>query len=293
MKFLNKIQNLKISSSINSLKKTKLSRKSKTLNSTEDLNREKEKKIKIHQLVPVLAPRDAVGNEVLAIRAALRNQGYASDIYVEKVHPEMMHESKSYFSYKDRPKADVWIYHFATGSKLVNAILEINQKLIIIFHNITPEKYFLGINDDVVQALRLARKQLKTLKNHASLTIAHSQFSLYELQQIGFSNVVTLPVLIDFSSYDVEFNEELLEKFKNSVNILFVGRLAPHKKIEKLLKGGSNMASCQVIAEVCLHCGERFYSQETIERFEKIELKLAENETQEFHPLGSAFQIAS
>ena len=65
------------------------------------------------------------------------------------------------------------------------------------------------------------------------------------------------------------------------------------KEVEKLLKGGSHMASCQATADVCLHCGERFYSPETIARFEKIELKLEQNETQEFQPLGNAFQIAS
>ncbi|MEK6623039.1 MAG: YgiT-type zinc finger protein [Planctomycetota bacterium] len=32
------------------------------------------------------------------------------------------------------------------------------------------------------------------------------------------------------------------------------------KKVEKLLRGGSNTAVLKVHAEVCLHCGERFYS---------------------------------
>lgn len=64
------------------------------------------------------------------------------------------------------------------------------------------------------------------------------------------------------------------------------------KKVEKLLRGGINMASLNVMAEVCLHCGERFYTPEIIERFEKIELKLQQEETRNFQMVGHAFQIA-
>jgi YgiT-type zinc finger domain-containing protein len=46
------------------------------------------------------------------------------------------------------------------------------------------------------------------------------------------------------------------------------------KEVEKLLKGGIHVAVIKVQAEVCLHCGERLYSQETVRRFEKIRAKL-------------------
>lgn len=64
------------------------------------------------------------------------------------------------------------------------------------------------------------------------------------------------------------------------------------KKVEKLLRGGRNMASLKVIAEVCLHCGEHFYTPEIIERFEKIESDLEREETRNFQMTGHAFQVA-
>lgn len=64
------------------------------------------------------------------------------------------------------------------------------------------------------------------------------------------------------------------------------------KKIEKLLRGGKNMASVTVTAEVCLHRGERFYSPEIVERFEEIELKLKQEQTQSFQMAGYAFQVS-
>ncbi len=64
------------------------------------------------------------------------------------------------------------------------------------------------------------------------------------------------------------------------------------KKVEKLLRGGRNMASLNVTAEVCLHCGERFYTPEIIERFEKIESELEREETRKFQMVGHAFRVA-
>lgn len=40
------------------------------------------------------------------------------------------------------------------------------------------------------------------------------------------------------------------------------------KEVEKLLRDGIHTATIRVKAEVCLHCGERLYPQETVRRFE-------------------------
>lgn len=64
------------------------------------------------------------------------------------------------------------------------------------------------------------------------------------------------------------------------------------KEVEKLLRGGLHTAVLRVQAEVCLHCGERLYSQETVRRFEEIRAKLERQETAGFEPLGQSFQVA-
>ncbi len=69
------------------------------------------------------------------------------------------------------------------------------------------------------------------------------------------------------------------------------GNEVVEKEVEKLLKGGNNIAVIKVTAEVCLHCGERLYSQEAVRKFEKIRAKLAREETNEFQLLGKSFQV--
>lgn len=63
------------------------------------------------------------------------------------------------------------------------------------------------------------------------------------------------------------------------------------KEVEKLLKGGVNTAVLKVRADVCLRCGERLYSPETVRRFKQIRQKLERQEVGEFQPLGQTFQV--
>jgi YgiT-type zinc finger domain-containing protein len=64
------------------------------------------------------------------------------------------------------------------------------------------------------------------------------------------------------------------------------------KEVEKLLRGGAHTAVLHVRAEVCLQCGERLYSEETVRRFEQIRLKLKQQDVAEFKLLGQSFQVA-
>ena len=63
------------------------------------------------------------------------------------------------------------------------------------------------------------------------------------------------------------------------------------KEVEKLLRGGNHTAVVRVLAEICLHCGERLYSPATVERFDQIRSKLKRGETEEFQAVGQTFQV--
>ena len=62
------------------------------------------------------------------------------------------------------------------------------------------------------------------------------------------------------------------------------------KEVEKLLRGGVNIAAATAHAEVCLHCGERLYSTETVNRFQQIRTKLACHEVANLQPMGQSFK---
>ena len=63
------------------------------------------------------------------------------------------------------------------------------------------------------------------------------------------------------------------------------------KRTEKLLRGGGNLATVTVEAEVCLHCGERMYSADTIRSFHRTRSKLDQQQVEEFDPIGRSFRV--
>ena len=65
------------------------------------------------------------------------------------------------------------------------------------------------------------------------------------------------------------------------------------KEVEKLLLGGVDTASVKVRADVCLHCGERLYSQETVKLFEEIREKLKLREVADFQSMGRSFKVTA
>lgn len=63
------------------------------------------------------------------------------------------------------------------------------------------------------------------------------------------------------------------------------------KEVTELLYGGVNTAILRITVGVCLQCGERLYTPESVKQFEEIEAKLEQQETAEFEPLGQSFQV--
>ncbi len=65
------------------------------------------------------------------------------------------------------------------------------------------------------------------------------------------------------------------------------------KMVKEVLCGGINTAFLKVKAGVCLHCGERLYTPDTVKQFEEIESKLQDQKTDDFQPVGKSFQVLS
>jgi len=64
-----------------------------------------------------------------------------------------------------------------------------------------------------------------------------------------------------------------------------------NKQVEKTLRGAGNTVSMKVTAEVCLHCGERLYSEEMVKAFEEIRGKLRKQEFSHLRSLGQSFTV--
>ncbi len=62
------------------------------------------------------------------------------------------------------------------------------------------------------------------------------------------------------------------------------------KEVEKIVKGGSNVAILKVKAGVCSKCGERIYSKGTHEKIQKVRKELELGITKDLEVVGRTYR---
>ena len=62
-------------------------------------------------------------------------------------------------------------------------------------------------------------------------------------------------------------------------------------EVEKLLKGGNDVAVLKVNAGVCKKCGEILYESDTVKKFDEIRDKLRTGNTKDLHLLGKCYAM--
>ncbi|UCC62307.1 MAG: glycosyltransferase [Anaerolineae bacterium] len=113
-----------------------------------------------------------------------------------------------------------------------------NARLIMIYHNITPAHYFEGVNPLIVELLKKGRSDLSTLAPRTTLALGDSEYNRLELVEAGFEKTGVLPIMINFDRYDRVPPSRKLARLRQDewTNLLFVGRVAPHKRQEDVIK---------------------------------------------------------
>ena len=193
--------------------------------------------MQINQVVPSLNFGDAVSSDVIAIRDVLQKKGYESNIYAKLIHPKVIKQAKHLSLYHGN-SSNIVIYHFAgAGRNVTDFVKKLPERKILIYHNITPAEYFYNYDDVLYDLCSRGRKELASLSRYIEIGLGDSTFNCLELEKLGFKCTSTLPILINFKKYEV-FDEELDSKLKQDGNkkIIFVGRIAPNKKQEDVIK---------------------------------------------------------
>jgi glycosyltransferase involved in cell wall biosynthesis len=186
----------------------------------------------IHQVIPVLAPHDAVGNHTLQLRDALRHAGFESEVFAEMRLGHHRNTGQALNDYPAGGAVDLVLYQSSTGSTAVDWLLRRDDPIAVNYHNITPASFFEAWDDQAAASMRRARVQLGSLARRSRLALADSPFNAAELTELGYSPVVVAPLLLDLDARlaapDPTVAEHLARR-GGGHQWLFVGRLAPNK----------------------------------------------------------------
>jgi glycosyltransferase involved in cell wall biosynthesis len=194
--------------------------------------------IRIHQVVATLGYGDAIGHEVLAIQRVLRDAGYESDIFVDNADQRLEPLTRDYRELIDASDRDnLLLHHFSLFSKASRTAFALPDRMALIYHNITPPEYFVGVHRRLVRGCFSGRRELHAYATRCDLALGDSEFNRLDLESLGFPRTAVLPVVPDFSHLDRDPQWTLVQDFDDgSTNVLFVGRVVPNKKIEDLIR---------------------------------------------------------
>lgn len=199
--------------------------------------------MRVIQLLPTISMGDAVSNDALAIAKVLRDMGYQTGIYAENIDNRLPAGTAKPVSKMPRLQTeDAILYHMSTGSALNEIIPKLRCKKGMIYHNITPSYFFQPYNAKLTQLLKDGLTGVLNLVGAFDFCLADSEFNRQALLEMGYTCPIAVrPVLIPFSDYAKKPTQEIIDRYDNDgyVNFIFVGRIAPNKKQEDVIRAFS------------------------------------------------------
>jgi glycosyltransferase involved in cell wall biosynthesis len=193
--------------------------------------------MRIDQLVPAFHRGDAIGDTAFHMKRFFLSQGFRSEIYCLTRDDGLEKDARLFSEFPEPGPSDVTILHFALASPLSKAFGDLPSRRVILYHNLTPPEFFESYSQEMARISRIGREDLISLVPRVNLALADSEFNRRELVQVGFKKTHVFPLFVDFGKYEKPMSRFLYDFFRDDrINILFVGRIVPNKRIDDLIR---------------------------------------------------------
>jgi L-malate glycosyltransferase len=191
----------------------------------------------INQWVPSAHKGDAIGDSARRVRDLLRTMGHDSELYAVTIDDALKRDVRPFGSPASR-RGDLTIFHYALPSPMTAAFASLDSGRVLQYHNVTPAAYFAPFDPALFRLAMLGRQELATLAGRTDLAFGDSEYNRRELESLGFERTGVFPIAVDTTRVTQAAARPSLEQMLDDglVNFLFVGRIAPNKKIEDIIK---------------------------------------------------------
>lgn len=195
--------------------------------------------MKIYQIMPTVSFGDAVSNDARTISRVISGMGCKTGIYAENIDTRI--SDNNVHNISKLPKTsdeDILIFNHSTGTELCEKIKGMAGHKMMIYHNITPPRFFEGYSPAAKQLTEYGYKGTRGLADTIEYVMADSEYNAKDLREMGYTCPMTVrPILIPFSDYEKTPDKKVLDRYSGDgyANILFVGRIAPNKKQEDII----------------------------------------------------------
>lgn len=188
------------------------------------------------QLISDLVFGDAAANEALTLHRMFERWGLRPALYAARIDAHHAAVAQPLTAYRPAP-GDLVLLHYTAWTPAAEAALAGGWPLVLIYHNVTPPAYFEGLDRAALAATAAGRARLPELRQQTVLALAKSAFSRDDLHAAGFAAAEVLPYAVDLGRLAVAPDQAMLARWQDgATNLLVVGRVVPHKRIEDAIK---------------------------------------------------------
>jgi glycosyltransferase involved in cell wall biosynthesis len=188
--------------------------------------------VNVHQVLSGAGPYDAVTTQALAFRDLFRTWGWGGRDVAAEIDPRIADQIAPLRSL-DARRGDVLLVHYSAYAPKLRGVLDLPQRKLLISHNITPARWFWDHDPQAAVVCALGRKQLPEFAAAADVAAG---VSLYNAREFGSDAVI--PILFDPAALGAPHAAGEPQSWTAPAHptILFVGRLAPHKRQDAVIR---------------------------------------------------------
>jgi L-malate glycosyltransferase len=188
---------------------------------------------RIDQVLGSSSPYDAVTTQALAYRSVFEASGAGGGIYAADTTRA---DGTDVTRLEQLPEGgrDLLLVHYTGFMPAIQRLLDVPGRKLLVYHNITPAHYFWNFEPYVATICQLGRDALGGWVEAADVCAAVSRFNADELERAGAHGALVVPILLDPARLERE--EDCAALPEGRPLVLAVGRLAPHKRHDLILR---------------------------------------------------------
>ena len=189
--------------------------------------------MRIIQILTTMSFGDAIGNDAIALKGAISDMGFQTDIYAENIDKRLPNGTAQKIEKLRRVnRDDIILYHKSTGTDLTFKIGDYDCRRVMIYHNITPPEFFRPYSPTAAALTEYGYEGVEYLRDKVEYVMADSAYNKSELVKMGYKCPIDVrPILIRFKDYEQTPDENIMRIFGDASalglgnDVIFTGHI--------------------------------------------------------------------
>ncbi|MFL5894696.1 MAG: glycosyltransferase family 4 protein [Thermoleophilaceae bacterium] len=184
---------------------------------------------RIHQVLSGAGPVDAVTTQAVEYRKLFSRWGMEGGIHAAAIEPAVRAQVEPLRRLRPGP-GDVLLFHYSAYAPRLEPLLELPQRKLLVYHNVTPAGYLWEHQPHVATLCALGRDHLPGWAQSVDVAAAVSEYNAAELRAAGADDVRVIPILRHRSKGSDQKGSDPFSR------VVSIGRLSPHKRPDLVLR---------------------------------------------------------